>query len=116
MKLRIHTRLRRSGAFEQQGQRRQQAALDHLESLADRGVLEGFVPHIWKARRAGLTARKEPPVTGTPALLLSLLMLAGFALAAGGVYTLIKLEDRKKGILMLIAALVMWGNVAIMIL
>ena len=51
---------------------------------------------------------------GAPALLLSLLMLAGFALAGGGTYTLVKLKDRKKGILMLIAALVMWGNVAIM--
>jgi hypothetical protein len=55
-------------------------------------------------------------VTGTPALLLSLLMLAGFALAAGGIYTLTKLKDRTKGILMLIAALVMWGNVAILTL
>jgi hypothetical protein len=45
---------------------------------------------------------------------MSLLMLAGFALAAGGVYTLIKLKDRTKGVLMLIAALVMWGNVAIL--
>ena len=53
---------------------------------------------------------------GAPALLLSLLMLAGFALAGGGVYTLVKLKDRTKGILMLIAALVMWGNVAIVTL
>ena len=51
---------------------------------------------------------------GAPALLMSLLMLAGFALAAGGVYTLIKLKDRTKGVLMLIAAVVMWGNVAIL--
>jgi hypothetical protein len=43
-------------------------------------------------------------------------MLAGFALAAGGLYTLVKLKDRTKGILMFIAALVMWGNVAIMTL
>lgn len=55
-------------------------------------------------------------MTGTPALLLSLLMLAGFALAAGGVYTIAKVKDRTKGTLMLIAALVMWGNVAIMTL
>jgi len=53
-------------------------------------------------------------VDGAPALLMSLLMLAGFALAAGGVYTLIKLKDRTKGVLMLIAAIVMWGNVAIL--
>jgi hypothetical protein len=55
-------------------------------------------------------------VTGTPALLLSLLMLAGFALAGGGIYTWNKVKDRTKGVLMLIAALVMWGNVAIMTL
>jgi hypothetical protein len=53
-------------------------------------------------------------MTGTSTLILSLLMLAGFALAAGGVYTLAKVGDRKRGVLMLIAALVMWGNVAIM--
>ena len=69
-----------------------------------------------EARRRGLSARKEPAVTGTPALLLSLLMLAGFALAGGGVYTLVKRKDRTKGVLMLIAALVMWGNVAIITL
>ncbi len=69
-----------------------------------------------EARRGGLTARKEPPVEGAAPLLLSLLMLAGFALAGGGVYTLVKLKDRTKGILMLVAALVMWGNVAILTL
>ena len=53
---------------------------------------------------------------GAPALLMSLLMLAGFALAGGGIYTLVKAKDRTKGILMLIAALVMWGNVAIITL
>jgi len=53
---------------------------------------------------------------GAPALLMSLLMLAGFALAGGGVYTLVKLKDRTKGGLMLVAALVMWGNVAILTL
>lgn len=53
-------------------------------------------------------------MTGTPALMLSLLMLAGFALAVGGVYTLARLKDRKRGLLMLIAAAVMWGNVAVL--
>ena len=55
-------------------------------------------------------------MTGTASLIMSLLMLAGFALAAGGIYTLTKRRDRKRGILMLIAALVMWGNVAVMTL
>lgn len=49
-------------------------------------------------------------------LVLSILMLAGFALAAGGVYTLAKLGERKRGVLMLIAALVAWGNVAVLTL
>lgn len=53
-------------------------------------------------------------MTGTPALLMSLLMLAGFALTAGGIYTLRSRGDRKRGILMLVAAAVMFGNVAIL--
>lgn len=55
-------------------------------------------------------------MTGTPALLMSLLMLAGFALTGGGIYTLTKIRDRKRGILMLVAAAVMFANVAIMTL
>jgi hypothetical protein len=46
-------------------------------------------------------------------LVLSLLMLTGLGLTAGGLYKLIVLHDRKQGILMLIAALVMFANVAI---
>lgn len=53
-------------------------------------------------------------MTGASALILSLLMLAGFALAAGGAYLIAKRKDRRRGILMLVAALVMWGNVAVM--
>ena len=53
-------------------------------------------------------------MTGASNLILSLLMLAGFALAAGGAYTLVKVRDRKRGLLMLLAAAVMWGNVAIL--
>jgi len=49
-------------------------------------------------------------------LILALLMIAGFALAAGGVYIFAKKGDRTKGVLMIVAALVMWGNVAIMTL
>ncbi|MGV3769272.1 MAG: hypothetical protein ACO1NM_04495 [Sphingobium phenoxybenzoativorans] len=45
--------------------------------------------------------------------ILSLLMLAGVALTGGGVYLLVKKIDRKRGILMVIAGLVMFGNVAI---
>ena len=53
-------------------------------------------------------------MTGASSLILSVLMLVGFALAAGGTFLIVKRRDRRRGILMLIAALVMWGNVAIM--
>ncbi len=45
--------------------------------------------------------------------ILSILMLAGFALAAGGLYLIGRKRDPKRGWLMLIAAMVMFGNVAI---
>ena len=48
------------------------------------------------------------------ATLLSVLMLAGIALTAGGSYAIVKRRDRKRGILMVIAGLVMFGNVIIM--
>ena len=48
------------------------------------------------------------------ATILSILMLAGFALGAGGVYLIAKRpESRKQGWLMIVAALVMFGNVTI---
>lgn len=53
---------------------------------------------------------------GTSTLILAILMIAGFVLAAGGVYIFTKRGDRTKGVLMIVAALVMWGNVAIMTL
>lgn len=48
-----------------------------------------------------------------PATLLSLLVLAAFALVAGAIYLLVKRKERKQGILMLIAAAVLFGNVLI---
>lgn len=46
--------------------------------------------------------------------ILSLLMLAGMALTAGGVYLIAKRpEYRRQGWLMIVAAMVMFGNVAI---
>lgn len=51
------------------------------------------------------------PLAGT---ILSLLMLAGLALSVGGVYLIAKKpENRRQGWLMIVAALVMFGNVAI---
>lgn len=45
--------------------------------------------------------------------LLSILMLAGIALTGGGIYTIVKKRDAKRGALMIFAGLVMFGNVAI---
>lgn len=45
--------------------------------------------------------------------ILSILMLAGVALTGGGIYTLAKRRDTKRGVLMIVAGLVMFGNVAI---
>ncbi len=46
----------------------------------------------------------------------ALLMLAVFALTAGGIYLLRNGRDRKRGMLMLVAAAVFFGNVLIMTL
>jgi hypothetical protein len=45
-----------------------------------------------------------------------LLMIAVFALTAGGVYLIRKGKDRKRGTLMLVAAVVFLANVVIMTL
>jgi hypothetical protein len=52
-------------------------------------------------------------MSGTVATLLSILMLAAFALGAGGTYVLTAKRDRKKGGLMLLCALVLLGNVLV---
>ena len=46
-------------------------------------------------------------------LLLSIAMLAVGALLTGGVWLIAKAQDRKRGILMIIAALVLMGNILI---
>ncbi|ASK87736.1 hypothetical protein [Sphingorhabdus sp. SMR4y] len=46
-------------------------------------------------------------------LILSILMLAGAALLAGGIYILYKGTNKKQGLLMLVAAAVMFANVGI---
>lgn len=48
--------------------------------------------------------------------ILSILMLGGIALLAGGLHLLIRKRDRKRGMLMLVAAAVMFVNVAIWIM
>ena len=52
-------------------------------------------------------------MTGLAATLLSIVMLAVFALTAGGVYLLTTRRDRKRGVLMLAAAAVFLVNVLI---
>ena len=52
-------------------------------------------------------------MTGLAATLLSILVLASFALVAGGAYLLIRRRERKQGILMLVAAAVLFGNVLV---
>jgi hypothetical protein len=52
-------------------------------------------------------------MTGFAAALLSILVLASFALVSGGAYLLIKRKERKQGMLMLVAAAVLFGNVLI---
>lgn len=46
-------------------------------------------------------------------IILSILMLAGILLTAGGIYMILRTRDRKRGVLMIVAGLVMFGNVAI---
>ena len=47
------------------------------------------------------------------AFTLSLFMLAGIALGLGGIYLIAARRDPKRGWLMIVAAVVMFGNVAI---
>jgi LPXTG-motif cell wall-anchored protein len=45
--------------------------------------------------------------------ILSLTVLAGFALLGGGVWLIARRRDSRKGVLMLVAAAVLFANVAI---
>jgi LPXTG-motif cell wall-anchored protein len=52
-------------------------------------------------------------MTGPSAMILSILMIAAFLLAAGGVFLIVKRQERGKGALMLLAALIALANVLI---
>ena len=52
-------------------------------------------------------------MTGASAIFLSILMIAAFLLTLGGIHLLVKKKDRKRGILMLVAAAVAIGNVLV---
>ena len=47
------------------------------------------------------------------AVLLSIAMLAAFTLAGGGIWMIAKRRDVRKGVLMLVASLVLLGNVLV---
>ena len=51
--------------------------------------------------------------TGPASTLLSVLMIAAFLLGAGGMWLIVRKGDMKKGLLMLVAALVLLGNVLV---
>ena len=52
-------------------------------------------------------------VTGLPAILLSIGVIAAIVLGAGGMWLLARRQDTKRGLLMLGAAVVTLGNVLI---
>jgi hypothetical protein len=52
-------------------------------------------------------------MAGIVSAMLSIAVLAAFALAAGGIWLLVKRGDRKQGLLMLLAAIVLFVNVVI---
>jgi hypothetical protein len=55
-------------------------------------------------------------VSGLSSFLLSIMMIAAFALAAGGIVTIRRGRERRKGVQMLVAAAVLLGNVLILTL
>ena len=52
-------------------------------------------------------------MSGSASVLLSVLMIAAFLLTAGGMYLIASGRERRKGVLMVIAAIVMAGKVLI---
>jgi hypothetical protein len=52
-------------------------------------------------------------MAGPSSLILSLLMLAAFLLGAGGIWVIARRRDYKRGALMIVAGLVMLGNVLV---
>ena len=55
----------------------------------------------------------EDMQSGPGSILLSVIMIAAFMLGLGGAWMIAKARDRKKGVLMLVAGLVLLGNVLI---
>jgi LPXTG-motif cell wall-anchored protein len=55
-------------------------------------------------------------MTGPGATLLSLLMIAAFAMFAGGAWIILRRREIRQGALMIVAGLVMLGNVLVWVL
>ena len=51
--------------------------------------------------------------SGPVAALLSVMMIAVFLLAGGGIWLIVRQRESRKGVLMLVAALVLLGNVLV---
>jgi len=51
--------------------------------------------------------------SGIGSLLLSVAMIAVFALGAGGAWLIVKRRETKRGVLMMVAAMVILGNILI---
>ena len=60
--------------------------------------------------------KRESDLSGLVSIILTVGMLAAFALTVGGIKLVRRKEDRGRGVLMLIAAAVLVGNVAILTL
>ena len=60
--------------------------------------------------------KRESDLSGLVSIILTVGMLAAFALVFGGIKLVRRKEDRGRGVLMLIAAAVLIGNVAILTL
>jgi hypothetical protein len=58
----------------------------------------------------------EGALASTAAVAPTVAMLGAFACLAGGIYMLAKRQDRTKGVLLLVMAVVLVGNVAVMTL
>ena len=55
-------------------------------------------------------------MSGVGAAILSILMITVFIMAGGGLHLIVTRRDRKRGVLMLVVAAVMLGNVLILAL
>jgi len=77
------------------------------------------LPRYVVVQTAESHSRLRPSANGATAgtmlaMVLSLLMLVAIALGAGGLYFIVRRKDYKRGWLMIVAAVVMLANVAIM--